>query len=156
MDSGQGRIPVLSVRASSFHVLVYPLTLFDFLFSYWVLAVGCFLLYCFVNDHSLELCLKIYKVGVRHHPRREYPREFTCYTTQIPVALAMWNQLGSEGIDRHSRLRNLTLSPQSCSRLTYSHIRLFQSECIPPEFPDRLPVWTYRVPTVRRDQSDGM
>ncbi|KAF9647468.1 hypothetical protein BDM02DRAFT_3187982 [Thelephora ganbajun] len=42
---------------------------------YWVLAVGCFLLYCFVNDHSLELCLKIYK---------------------IPVALAMWNQLGSE------------------------------------------------------------
>ncbi|KAF9778254.1 hypothetical protein BJ322DRAFT_507524 [Thelephora terrestris] len=42
---------------------------------YWVLAVGCFLLFCFVNDHTLEMCHKIYK---------------------IPVALAMWNQLGSE------------------------------------------------------------
>jgi len=59
-------------------------------FSYWVLAVGCFLLYCFVNDHSLELCLKIYKVGVRCYPRRghfrylasrRYPSHSLCGTS---------------------------------------------------------------------------
>ena len=29
---------------------------------YWVLAVGWFLLYCFINDHSLEVCERIFKV----------------------------------------------------------------------------------------------
>jgi len=36
-----------------------------------------YLLYAFVNNHSLETCQKIYK---------------------IPVALAMWNQVGSESV----------------------------------------------------------
>ncbi|KAJ7754952.1 hypothetical protein DFH07DRAFT_822267 [Mycena maculata] len=44
---------------------------------YWVIAVVPYLLYCFVLDHSLETCQKIYK---------------------IPVALALWNQVGSESV----------------------------------------------------------
>ncbi|KAF9469843.1 hypothetical protein BDZ94DRAFT_1278975 [Collybia nuda] len=42
---------------------------------YWVITVVPYLLYCFVVDHSLATCERIYK---------------------IPVALAMWNQVGSE------------------------------------------------------------
>ncbi|KIK07231.1 hypothetical protein K443DRAFT_129234 [Laccaria amethystina LaAM-08-1] len=45
--------------------------------SYWVITVVPYLLYCFVIDHSLETCQRIYK---------------------IPVALAMWNQVGSESV----------------------------------------------------------
>ncbi|KIY51322.1 hypothetical protein FISHEDRAFT_70962 [Fistulina hepatica ATCC 64428] len=44
---------------------------------YWVLFVIPYLLYAFVADHSLQTCQKIYR---------------------IPVALAMWNQVGSESI----------------------------------------------------------
>lgn len=44
---------------------------------YWVITVVPYLLYCFVIDHSLETCQRIYK---------------------IPVALAMWNQVGSESV----------------------------------------------------------
>ncbi|KAJ7293003.1 hypothetical protein C8J57DRAFT_1267847 [Mycena rebaudengoi] len=44
---------------------------------YWVIAVVPYLLYCFVGEHSLETCQKIYKV---------------------PVALALWNQVGSESV----------------------------------------------------------
>lgn len=44
---------------------------------YWVIAVVPYLLYCFVIDHSEETCKKIYKV---------------------PVALAMWNQVGAESV----------------------------------------------------------
>ncbi|KAJ7204336.1 hypothetical protein GGX14DRAFT_460036 [Mycena pura] len=44
---------------------------------YWVIAVVPYLLYCFVMDHSLETCQKIYKA---------------------PVALALWNQVGSEAV----------------------------------------------------------
>ncbi|KAI0304576.1 hypothetical protein BC826DRAFT_1300 [Russula brevipes] len=44
---------------------------------YWVITVVPYLLYAFVNNHSLETCKKIYK---------------------IPVALAMWNQVGSESV----------------------------------------------------------
>ncbi|KAJ7823267.1 hypothetical protein B0H13DRAFT_2241520 [Mycena leptocephala] len=44
---------------------------------YWVIAVVPYLLYCFVMDHSLETCQTIYK---------------------IPVALALWNQVGSESV----------------------------------------------------------
>ncbi|KAG7452283.1 uncharacterized protein BT62DRAFT_295505 [Guyanagaster necrorhizus] len=44
---------------------------------YWVIIVVPYLLFCFVVDHSLETCRKIYKV---------------------PVALAMWNQVGSESV----------------------------------------------------------
>ncbi|TFK56715.1 hypothetical protein OE88DRAFT_1730177 [Heliocybe sulcata] len=42
---------------------------------YWVIATVPYLLYCFVMDHTIERCQSIYK---------------------IPVALAMWNQVGSE------------------------------------------------------------
>ncbi|KAH8835521.1 hypothetical protein DL96DRAFT_1574545 [Flagelloscypha sp. PMI_526] len=44
---------------------------------YWVLAVGAYLLYCFVAEHTKETCDRIFR---------------------IPVALAMWNQVGSESI----------------------------------------------------------
>ncbi|KAJ3504709.1 hypothetical protein NLJ89_g7792 [Agrocybe chaxingu] len=44
---------------------------------YWVICVVPYLLYCFVVDHSLDTCKRIYK---------------------IPVALAMWNQVGSESV----------------------------------------------------------
>ncbi|KAF8506799.1 hypothetical protein F5888DRAFT_1645398 [Russula emetica] len=44
---------------------------------YWVITVVPYLLYAFVNNHSLETCQRIYK---------------------IPVALAMWNQVGSESV----------------------------------------------------------
>ncbi|KAJ7170206.1 hypothetical protein C8R46DRAFT_1350082 [Mycena filopes] len=44
---------------------------------YWVIVVVPYLLYCFVMDHSLETCQKIYK---------------------IPVGLALWNQVGSETV----------------------------------------------------------
>ncbi|KAF9270645.1 hypothetical protein L218DRAFT_969139 [Marasmius fiardii PR-910] len=44
---------------------------------YWVIAVVPYLLYCFVADHSRETCEKIYR---------------------YPVALAMWNQVGSESV----------------------------------------------------------
>ncbi|KIK70668.1 hypothetical protein GYMLUDRAFT_150251 [Collybiopsis luxurians FD-317 M1] len=44
---------------------------------YWVIAVVPYLLYAFVSDHSRETCEKIYR---------------------IPVALAMWNQVGSESV----------------------------------------------------------
>ncbi|TFL03570.1 hypothetical protein BDV98DRAFT_564433 [Pterulicium gracile] len=42
---------------------------------YWVIFVVPYLLYCFVNDHPREECERIFR---------------------IPVALAMWNQVGSE------------------------------------------------------------
>ncbi|KAJ7361406.1 hypothetical protein DFH08DRAFT_1074398 [Mycena albidolilacea] len=42
---------------------------------YWVIAVVPYLLYCFVADHSLETCQKIYK-----------------------APLALWNQVGSESV----------------------------------------------------------
>ncbi|KAF7303188.1 hypothetical protein MKEN_01282500 [Mycena kentingensis (nom. inval.)] len=44
---------------------------------YWVIAVVPYLLYCFVLDHTLETCQKIFRV---------------------PVALALWNQVGSESV----------------------------------------------------------
>ncbi|KAK7058437.1 hypothetical protein VNI00_002071 [Paramarasmius palmivorus] len=44
---------------------------------YWVIAVVPYLLYCFVLDHSRETCERIYR---------------------YPVALAMWNQVGSESV----------------------------------------------------------
>ncbi|KAJ7610802.1 hypothetical protein FB45DRAFT_941665 [Roridomyces roridus] len=44
---------------------------------YWVIVVVPYLLYCFVVNHPLETCQKIYK---------------------IPVALALWNQVGSESV----------------------------------------------------------
>ncbi|KAJ7109882.1 hypothetical protein C8R44DRAFT_842378 [Mycena epipterygia] len=53
----------------------HPHQLTSLMNSYWVIAVVPYLLYCFVMDHSLETCQKIYK---------------------IPVALALWNQVGSE------------------------------------------------------------
>jgi hypothetical protein len=60
--------------------------------SYWVITVVPYLLYAFVNNHSLETCQKIYKVS----------HLLICNLClvngllQIPVALAMWNQVGSE------------------------------------------------------------
>ncbi|OAX32857.1 hypothetical protein K503DRAFT_701389 [Rhizopogon vinicolor AM-OR11-026] len=44
---------------------------------YWVMAVVPYLLYAFVTNHSEAECQKIYR---------------------IPVALAMWNQVGSESV----------------------------------------------------------
>ncbi|KAF9245825.1 hypothetical protein BU15DRAFT_40889 [Melanogaster broomeanus] len=44
---------------------------------YWVIAVVPYLLFAFVTNHTQEVCEKIYK---------------------IPVALAMWNQVGSESV----------------------------------------------------------
>ncbi|KZP25301.1 hypothetical protein FIBSPDRAFT_783251, partial [Athelia psychrophila] len=44
---------------------------------YWVMAVVPYLLYCFVMDHSLETCQRIFN---------------------IPVVLALWNQVGSQVI----------------------------------------------------------
>ncbi|KAK7465431.1 hypothetical protein VKT23_005409 [Stygiomarasmius scandens] len=44
---------------------------------YWVILVVPYLLYAFVGDHPTETCAKIFK---------------------IPVALAMWNQVGSESV----------------------------------------------------------
>ncbi|KAK2461409.1 hypothetical protein APHAL10511_005872 [Amanita phalloides] len=44
---------------------------------YWVITVVPYLLYCFVIDHPVSTCRKIYK---------------------IPVGLAMWNQVGSESV----------------------------------------------------------
>ncbi|KIM82359.1 hypothetical protein PILCRDRAFT_785956 [Piloderma croceum F 1598] len=44
---------------------------------YWVMAVVPYLLFCFVVDHSQATCAKIFN---------------------IPVALALWNQVGSEVI----------------------------------------------------------
>ncbi|TFK30935.1 hypothetical protein FA15DRAFT_580312, partial [Coprinopsis marcescibilis] len=51
---------------------------------YWVITVVPYLLYCFVVDHPRATCEKIFKAGW-----------LTMYP-QIPVALAMWNQVGSE------------------------------------------------------------
>ena len=86
MDPGQDRLPVLPVRQYSFCFHVSPSSSIS---RYWVLAVGPFLLYCFVNDHSLELCLKIYKVGVHYCPCRNlrpltpprYPSRLLCGTS---------------------------------------------------------------------------
>ncbi|EGO31001.1 hypothetical protein SERLADRAFT_444575 [Serpula lacrymans var. lacrymans S7.9] len=44
---------------------------------YWVIAVVPYLLFAFVMNHTQEVCSKIYR---------------------IPVALAMWNQVGSESV----------------------------------------------------------
>ncbi|KZT30879.1 hypothetical protein NEOLEDRAFT_1126534 [Neolentinus lepideus HHB14362 ss-1] len=44
---------------------------------YWVIATVPYLLYCFVVDHTAVRCQSLYKV---------------------PVALAMWNQVGSETV----------------------------------------------------------
>ncbi|KAH0591066.1 hypothetical protein H2248_001172 [Termitomyces sp. 'cryptogamus'] len=44
---------------------------------YWVITVVPYLLYCFVVDHPLATCEKIFR---------------------IPVALAMWNQVGSQSV----------------------------------------------------------
>jgi len=76
MDSSQGLLSVLPVREFLRLSCKRPDTP-RLVFSYWVLAVGCFLLYCFVNDHSLELCLKIYKVGIHCYPHREHSRCLT-------------------------------------------------------------------------------
>ncbi|KAG9044408.1 hypothetical protein FS837_008203 [Tulasnella sp. UAMH 9824] len=44
---------------------------------YWVLFIFPYVLWCYVENHSLDTCQKIYK---------------------SPVALAMWNQLWAEGV----------------------------------------------------------
>lgn len=61
-------------------------------FSYWVIAVVPYLLYAFVTNHTEAECQRIYKVSKVHISRRLFlkPRH------KIPVALAMWNQVGSE------------------------------------------------------------
>ncbi|KAJ7800025.1 hypothetical protein B0H14DRAFT_2197483, partial [Mycena olivaceomarginata] len=48
----------------------------------WVIAVVPYLLYCFLADHSLETCEKIYKA----------------HTRNVLVALAFWSQVGSESV----------------------------------------------------------
>ncbi|KAF5385071.1 hypothetical protein D9615_001257 [Tricholomella constricta] len=45
--------------------------------AYWVITVVPYLLYCFVVDHPLATCERIFR---------------------IPVALAMWNQVGSQSV----------------------------------------------------------
>ncbi|TFY53229.1 hypothetical protein EVG20_g10212 [Dentipellis fragilis] len=59
---------------------------------YWVIAVVPYLLYAFVMNHSAEECQRIYKVRA--------PTAFwaKAHLQQIPVALAMWNQVGSESV----------------------------------------------------------
>ncbi|RDB29202.1 hypothetical protein Hypma_015835 [Hypsizygus marmoreus] len=44
---------------------------------YWVITVVPYLLYCFASDHPLATCERIFR---------------------IPVALAMWNQVGSQSV----------------------------------------------------------
>jgi Family of unknown function (DUF6533) len=60
---------------------------------YWVIAVVPYLLYSFVMDHSLETCQKIFRVSITIILRDSFGLSIFL---QIPVALAMWNQVGSE------------------------------------------------------------
>ena len=67
----------------------------DFMFSisYWVIVVVPYLLFAFVTNHTQEVCEKIFKVN---NHRRPHAQTYLCRFSQIPVALAMWNQVGSE------------------------------------------------------------
>ena len=63
---------------------------------YWVLAVVPYLLYCFAVNHSLETCQRIFKVCLLDVSIFSILGLTT--VTQIPVALAMWNQASAECI----------------------------------------------------------
>jgi hypothetical protein len=58
LDTRQGCLPFLPVSVG------HPLWPFDLTYvgSYWVIAVVPYLLFCFVVDHDLETCQKIFRV----------------------------------------------------------------------------------------------
>jgi len=99
--------------------------LLDVTRRYWVIAVVPYLLYAFVVDHSVEDCKKIYKACIQDLNSTLDP-DFN----QIPVALAMWNQVGSEcRILFHRRAvmsKDFVYRSYSCP--AYSNLCLFQSE----------------------------
>ncbi|KAF5368327.1 hypothetical protein D9758_002220 [Tetrapyrgos nigripes] len=63
---------------------------------YWVIAVVPYLLYAFVGDHPTQTCERIFKVD-RSFRLRIHSQTHPS-SSQIPVALAMWNQVGSESV----------------------------------------------------------
>ncbi|KAK1233679.1 hypothetical protein PQX77_003174 [Marasmius sp. AFHP31] len=77
LDASQGRLPILSASSRIFTPDLLKRIAIVCLHRYWVIAVVPYLLFCFVAEHSRETCEKIYR---------------------FPVALAMWNQVGSESV----------------------------------------------------------
>ena len=61
---------------------------------YWVLAVVPYLLYAFAVNHTLETCQRIYAVRFLLTSLRPFAHT----PPQIPVALAIWNQVAAECI----------------------------------------------------------
>ena len=100
------------------------------LLSYWVITVVPYLLYCFVVDHSRETCERIYKVGLFSFA---WSQVLTTLLFKIPVALAMWNQVGSEcRFSRHKESELITEVDWHVSCPPHTHVCVFQQECIRP------------------------
>ena len=96
--------------------------------SYWVIVVVPYLLYAFVTNHTKEVCEKIYKVIYHRHPHVEtHLHQFS----QIPVALAMWNQVGSECQYLILTEIRILIQENNFSRSTHPHICFLQSERVP-------------------------
>ena len=116
--------------------------------SYWVIGVVPYLLYCFVGDHTLEKCQRIYRVKMTF-PLLIF---YLTYDYQIPVALAMWNQVGSEcEVLPFFLYAHLT----SISRPSHPHLCLLQSECLCPFVSYRCPWWSRHIPALCRRCSDA-
>lgn len=134
----QSRSHTCSVGASSFVPSFFISQCFTH--SYWVLAVGWFLLYCFINDHSLETCQRIYKVQValirfsiqtdRFWSCRSRWHSGISWAQKVGLlmesALWYWHQFDSYPAHPHLRV----FQPQQiCSFLSY---RLFNGSCSLP------------------------
>ena len=92
VDTSQARVPVLPVSRSNGDIRCHRRTRS---IRYWVMAVVPYLLWAFCTNHTLEECLRIFRVCVIPESCRSL--KLTA-SLQIPVALAMWNQVGAEAI----------------------------------------------------------
>ena len=61
MEIGQGRLSLLPVSRSYSYL---PVDLMRHWYRYWVIAVIPYLLFCFVVNHTREVCKSIYRVRV--------------------------------------------------------------------------------------------
>ena len=111
-------------------IVAPPISMISFTSSirYWVIVVVPYLLYAFVTNHTQEVCEKIYKVSSHCRPNAmPYLRHFA----QIPVALAMWNQVGSECQSFFLPTIQFLIKENTSSRFAHSYICFLQPQRVP-------------------------
>lgn len=114
--------------------------------SYWIIVVVPYLLYAFVTNHTQEVCEKIYKVSSHHRP---HAKIYLCRFSQIPVALAMWNQVGSECQSLFLPTIQILIRENISSRSAHSYICFLQSQRVPSSGTRLCLGWCSCVPALR-------